>query len=72
MRNRKLPERWLGIAAVATVMVVFGITFVAIKIALVEIEPLTLAFGRFLIALILFSPFLGRRREGVQILQSRR
>jgi drug/metabolite transporter (DMT)-like permease len=63
MRNRKLPEHWLGIAAVATVMVVFGTTFVAIKIALMEMEPLTLAFGRFLIALILFAPFLGRRRE---------
>lgn len=69
MHKSKLPERWLGIAAVATVMVVFGITFVAIKIALVEIEPLTLAFGRFLIALILFAPFLGRRREGVQAWQ---
>lgn len=63
MRERKLPERWLGIVAVATVMVIFGTTFVAIKIALAEIGPLTLAFGRFLIALILFAPFLRRGQE---------
>jgi drug/metabolite transporter (DMT)-like permease len=68
-RERKLPERWLGIAAVATVMVVFGSTFVAIKIALEEIEPFTLAFGRFLIALVFFAPFLGRGRGEVQAWQ---
>lgn len=68
-QKKKLPERWLGIAAVATVMVVFGTTFVAIKIALAEMGPFTLAFGRFLIALVLFAPFLGRRRGEVQARQ---
>lgn len=62
MDEEGTPVRWPGIAAVATVMVIFGTTFVAIKIALVEMGPFTLAFARFLIALVLFVPFLRRGR----------
>lgn len=63
MSEEGTPVRWPGIAAVATVMVIFGTTFVAIKIALVEMGPFTLAFARFLIALVVFVPFLRRGRE---------
>jgi drug/metabolite transporter (DMT)-like permease len=59
----RASERWQGIVAVVTVMVIFGTTFAATQIVLEEMAPLTLAFARFLIALILFVPFLRRRRE---------
>lgn len=57
--------RGAGIAAVAIVMVIFGTTFVAIKIALNDLGPFTLALARFLIALLIFAPFLRRGRAGV-------
>lgn len=60
-----MPARWPGVAAVTTVMIIFGATFVAIKIALVSMGPLALAFARFLIALVLFAPFLRRGRGEV-------
>jgi drug/metabolite transporter (DMT)-like permease len=57
--------RGAGIAAVATVMVIFGTTFVAIKIALNDLGPLAMALARFLIALVIFAPFLRRGRQGM-------
>lgn len=56
--------RWQGVLAVCAVMVIFGTTFVATEIVLEEMGPLTLAFGRFLIALVLFAPLLRHRRDG--------
>lgn len=63
VEGRETPARWQGVLAVSTVMVIFGTTFVATEIALEEMGPLTLAFGRFFIALILFAPFLRRRGD---------
>ncbi|MGM0401700.1 MAG: DMT family transporter [Chloroflexota bacterium] len=56
--------RWQGVLAVSAVMVIFGTTFVATEIVLEEMGPLTLAFARFLIALIVFAPFLRHRKDG--------
>lgn len=67
--DRMRRERWVAIVAVVVVMVVFGTTFVAIKIALTEMGPFTLAFARFLIALVPFLPFLMRRDGEVRTWQ---
>ncbi len=69
MWDRMRDERWVAIAAVVVVMVVFGTTFVAIKIALTEMGPFTLAFARFLIALVPFLPFLLQKDAGVRTWQ---
>lgn len=63
MENDNKQPRWPAVAAVALVMVIFGTTFVAVKIALEDIRPFTLAFARFAIALIPFAPLLRRRHE---------
>lgn len=65
MNHKNEQPRWPAMAAVILVMVVFGTTFVAIKIALEDMRPFTLAFARFLIALVPFAPFLRRRRKAV-------
>lgn len=65
MDHENKQPRWPAVAAVALVMVVFGTTFVAVKIALDDMRPFTLAFARFLIALIPFAPFLRRQRQRV-------
>lgn len=66
MDDKVRMERRVAIAAVVVVMVIFGTSFVAIKIALAEIGPFTLAFGRFLIALVPFLPSLRRGHPGVK------
>jgi len=51
-----------GDAAVITVMIIFGLTFIAIKIALAEAGPLFIAFSRFFIASIILLPLAGSPR----------
>ncbi len=65
VEEKEAAARWQGVLAVSTVMVIFGTTFVATEIVLEEMGPLTLAFGRFLIALIIFAPFLRHVEGGV-------
>ncbi|MFP3896677.1 MAG: DMT family transporter [Anaerolineales bacterium] len=64
VEEAETPARWQGVLAVSVVMVIFGTTFVATEIVLEEMGPLTLAFGRFFIALIVFAPFLRHGRDG--------
>lgn len=51
-----------GDAALAIVMVIFGLTFIAIKVALAELGPLSIALARFMIASVILIPLAGSPR----------
>lgn len=53
--------------ALVSVMIIFGLTFIAIKVALLDLGPYTLAFGRFIIATLVLSLAEKWRPSGVAL-----
>lgn len=53
--------------AIITAHLIWGVNFIAVKLTLQEIPPMSLAFLRFFLALILLSPFIFLERKKFKI-----
>jgi len=60
-------NRISAIVAMVAVMLIFGFTFIAIKVALREIRPFTLALLRFCIASAILLSLLGFARRAIEL-----
>lgn len=61
-----LKKKW-PYAAIITAHFIWGINFIAAKLALGEIPPMSLAFLRFALALLLLTPFLWTERAKLKV-----
>jgi drug/metabolite transporter (DMT)-like permease len=58
---------WLAVAAMLAAVTLWGPSFVATKVALRDMGPLTIAFLRFLVASCVLYPVWRRSREGIRL-----
>lgn len=65
--NTNLLKRSWPYAAIIAAHFIWGINFIAAKLTLQEIPPMSLAFLRFFLALLLLSPFLITERKNFKL-----
>ena len=62
-----LSRRFLPVFSISVTTLLWGLSFISIKVSVAVIPPMSLAFARFLIAVLLLRFFLWRREPGFRL-----
>ncbi len=62
-----LSRRFLPVLSISVTTLLWGLSFISIKVSVAVIPPMSLAFARFLIAVLLLRFFLWRREPGFRL-----